>query len=142
MADVVPYTARQLGFDLHGRQVVLYVVAFDPARTGPGPGPVGMAAGRRDITDDEIIVDKVFARKNGLRLGDTLTINGQDLKVAGISSGGDVVVFQYGFVTSARGRTLLEAEDDRQRLPAPLRARGVRRGRGGGRGSHRPRSRG
>lgn len=109
VADVVPYTARQLGFDLQGRQVVLYMVAFDPASLAPGPGPVGMAAGSRDITDDEIIVDKVFARKNGLRLGDTLTINGQDLKVAGISSGGDVVVFQYGFVTPGRGRTLLEA---------------------------------
>lgn len=108
VADVIPYTARQLGFDLDGHDVVLYVVAFSPSRAGPGPGPVAMDSGRRDITDDEIIVDKVFARKNGVELGDSLRINGEDLTVAGISSGGDMVVFQYGFVTRRRARTLLE----------------------------------
>ena len=71
-------------------------------------------------------MDKVFARKNGLRLGDILTINGQDLKVAGISSGGDVVVFQYGFVTPGRGRTLLEAGTSRQCLPAVATSLGPR----------------
>ena len=66
--------------------------------------------GTRDIDNDEIIVDKVFARKNGVTSATSWTINGQKLKVAGISSGGDMVVFQYGFVTNWRARTLLDAE--------------------------------
>jgi putative ABC transport system permease protein len=110
VAEVVPYMARELGFKLRGRDVVLYVAGFEPSRQGPGPGPLRMDAGRRTIGDDEIIVDKVFAHRNGLRVGDRISIVGQELRVAGISSGGDVVMFQYGFVTNARARTLLQSE--------------------------------
>ncbi|MEI6449504.1 MAG: ABC transporter permease [Actinomycetes bacterium] len=111
VADVTRYLARQLGFSIKGDDVVLYLVAFDPKGPGPGPGPVRMESGTRDITEDEIIVDQVFARKNGLHLGDVLSIDDETLKVAGISSGGDLVVFQYGFVTMNRGRTLLGADE-------------------------------
>ncbi|MEZ5124902.1 MAG: ABC transporter permease [Thermoleophilia bacterium] len=110
VAEVVPYTARQIGFDLNGRDVVLYLVAFNPNRAGPGPGPVAMSAGTSAINADEIIIDRVFARKNNVEIGEVLSINGKDLRVAGISSGGDMVVFQYGFVTRKRARSLLHTE--------------------------------
>jgi len=109
--DAISYLARQVGFSIKGDDVVLYLVAFNPKRSGPGPGPVKMESGTRDITEDEIIVDQVFARKNGLHLGDVLSISGEELKVAGISSGGDLAIFQYGFVTLKRGRTLLKANE-------------------------------
>jgi putative ABC transport system permease protein len=108
--EAVPYTARQVGFTIDGRDVVLYVVGFNPDRTGPGPGPVAMDSGTRSIDNREIIVDKVFARKYGVKLGDVLDINDQKLTVAGISSGGDMVVFQYGFVTRWRARKLLDLQ--------------------------------
>jgi putative ABC transport system permease protein len=109
--EAVPYTARQVGFKIGDRDVVLYVVGFNPDREGPGPGPVAMDSGTRDIDNQEIIVDKVFTRKYGVRLGDVLDINDSKLKVAGISSGGDMVVFQYGFVTRWRARSLLDLHD-------------------------------
>ena len=59
-----------------------------------------MAAGTHDITNQEIIVDRVFAKKYDVGLGDVLDINDQKLTIAGISAGGDMVVFQYGFVTA------------------------------------------
>jgi putative ABC transport system permease protein len=110
VSEVISYRARELGFKLDDRDVVLYVAGFDPAEQGPGPGPLSMATGRQAIDDDEIIVDKVFAHRNGLQVGDRITILGQGLSVAGISSGGDVVMFQYGFVTNARARTLLQSK--------------------------------
>jgi putative ABC transport system permease protein len=111
LAEVIPYMAKELGFKLHGRDVVLYVAGFDPAARGPGPGPLRMEAGRRAIDKHEIIVDKVFAHRNGLQIGERITILDQELEVAGISSGGDVVMFQYGFVTNARARSLLQSKE-------------------------------
>ncbi len=108
--QVIPYAARQMGFKVDGRDVVLKVVAFDPAARGPGPGPIAMVAGTRDITNRQILIDDVFARQNGIELGDYLDINHQKLQVAGISKGGDMVVFQYGFVTRWRARKLMESK--------------------------------
>lgn len=109
--DVYPYAARQMGFRINGRRVVLYIVAFNPRRQGPGPGPVRMDSGTRDIGNKEIVVERVFARKHGVGLGDTLDINGKHLKVAGICSGSDMVVFQYGFVTRKCARKLLDMQN-------------------------------
>jgi putative ABC transport system permease protein len=109
--EAIPYTARQVGFKIDGRDVVLYIVGFKPDREGPGPGPVAMTAGTRDITNKEIVVDRVFAKKYDVGLGDVLEINDQKLTIAGISAGGDMVVFQYGFVTRWRARKLLETQD-------------------------------
>ena len=109
--EAIPYTARQVGFTLNGKNVVIYVVGFNPDRQGSGPGPLRMDSGKRHISNREIIVDRVFARKNGVQIGDTLTLNDQQLKVAGISTGGDMVVFQYGFVTRWRARKLMDLKD-------------------------------
>ena len=43
-------------------------------------------------------------------LGDRIDILDQELTVAGISAGGDVVMFQYGFVTNRRARSLLQSK--------------------------------
>jgi len=109
--EVVPYSARQLGFKIDGKDVALKIAAFNPGRRGPGPGPLAMDSGTREITDRQIIVDKVFARRHDVALGDDLDINDQRLEVAGLSEGGDMVVFQYGFVTRRRARELLESKD-------------------------------
>ena len=106
--EVIPYTARQMGFKIDDEKVILRIVGFNPDRAESGPGPLAMDSGTRDINDDQIIVDRVFARQNGVRLGDVLDINDQQLEVAGISEGGDMVAFQYGFVGRWRARRLLE----------------------------------
>jgi putative ABC transport system permease protein len=72
---------------------------------------LAVKSGTRQIGDRQIIIDEVFARRHGVSLGDSLDINDQRLEVAGISKGGDMVVFQYGFVTRHRARSLLESKD-------------------------------
>jgi putative ABC transport system permease protein len=109
--EAIPFTARQVGFKLNGKNVMMYVVGFNPDRQGSGPGPLRMDSGKRRIDNREIIIDKVFAGKHGVDVGDTLTINDEKLQVAGISSGGDMVAFQYGFVTRWRARKLLDLRD-------------------------------
>jgi putative ABC transport system permease protein len=111
VAEALPYKARHATFKLNGAEAELYIAGFDNVRSGADTGPLRMESGTRAISDDQIIVDKVFAHKHGLTLGDGLDILGEKLAVAGISSGGDFVSFQYGFVTNDRARTLLKNKD-------------------------------
>lgn len=109
VASVHPYLARQVGFTLDGGQSLLYVVGFDPA--DPVAGPAHLVAGTQQVGADGIVVDEVFATKHGVHRGDTLTLNGTRLHVSGISSGGDMVMFQYAYVSTPTARTVLSMPD-------------------------------
>jgi hypothetical protein len=50
-------------------------------------GPVALVAGRGEVRDGEIVIDEVFARKEGISLGDTLRVAGQTLQVVGVEYG-------------------------------------------------------
>jgi putative ABC transport system permease protein len=56
-------------------------------------------------------VDRVFAAKHRVHRGDALTLNGQRLHVTGISSGGDMVMFQYAYVSTPTARAVLSMPD-------------------------------
>jgi putative ABC transport system permease protein len=110
VADVIPYTARYVGFKLNGEDVVLFIAGFEQVQRGPQTGPLTMVSGTRAIDDDQIIIDQVFTKKHGLRIGDKLDVLGQKLTLAGISSGGDVVSVQYAFVTNHRASELVKSK--------------------------------
>jgi len=76
---------------------MLYLVGFDPDH--PATGPRAIASGTDRIGRRQIVIDEVFARQHGVEIGDTLTIESVPLEVAGISTGGDLVMFQYAYVT-------------------------------------------
>lgn len=102
---VYPYLARQVGFTLRGQESLLYLVGFEPAT--PVAGPERIVSGSSSPGNHGIIIDQVFAAKRDLRLGDDLTLNGTTLKVTGISSGGDMVMFQYAYVSLPAARRIL-----------------------------------
>jgi len=109
VAAVYPYLARQVGFMLHDQQSLLYLVGFDPS--APVTGPARMVSGSAQPSEDGIIVDEVFARKHGVHLGEELVVNGTTLHVTGISNGGDMVMFQYGYVSIPTARRVLGMPD-------------------------------
>lgn len=104
--EVHPYLARQVSFEHGGSQMRLYVAGFDPS--DPVTGPIEMVEGSADVGADGIVIDEVFAAEADVQPGDSLTINGVDLTVRGLSSGGDVVVFQYAFVRTDTARLVLD----------------------------------
>jgi ABC-type lipoprotein release transport system permease subunit len=88
-----------------GREGTVYLVGYDPA--APLGGPPRLTEGRPVLRDEEIVLDRCFARKYHLAVGDTVTINEQALTVTGIADGTNAFVVQYAFVTLAMARRLV-----------------------------------
>ncbi|MEK9156212.1 MAG: FtsX-like permease family protein [Patescibacteria group bacterium] len=92
------YLGRQAMFDYNGKDRSLFLVGLD-TKTGTTK-PYKMKEGSwQNLKDGEIIIDQVFAKDTSLKIGDTLDINGEKLRIAGISDGGNIITFSFAFVT-------------------------------------------
>jgi putative ABC transport system permease protein len=69
-----PVRSTSVIVQLHGTKVAPYVVGSVPGQRG---GPWSFASGRRPAADDEIVPDRVLARRHGLDVGDTLDVAGR-----------------------------------------------------------------
>jgi putative ABC transport system permease protein len=100
--DVASFVGRLMSSEVRGQQRHTFVVGVDRAENGP----VELVAGRPVTQTGEIVIDLVFARKEGLRLGETVTVAGTPLLVVGIARGGNCFLYQYAFVTLGQARQL------------------------------------
>jgi putative ABC transport system permease protein len=103
---VSSFVGRLLTCEVQGRQRHTFVVGVDDAENGP----VEIVLGTSNLHDGEIIIDQVFARKEGIHLGDSLKVAGQTLSVIGIARGGNCFLYQYAFVTLAQAKRLFGLE--------------------------------
>jgi putative ABC transport system permease protein len=92
---------------LHTRsgESTVYLAAFG-GEPSIGAEPV-LIEGRQLLRDDEIILDRAFAGKAHLAVGDWLLLRADSLRVVGIADGTNMVVIQYAFVTPERARSLI-----------------------------------
>jgi len=102
VGEVSSFVGRLMTCEVRGQQRHTFIVGVDDAENGA----VEIVAGRGDVHDGEIVIDQVFARKEGIQLGDTLTVAGQALAVIGIARGGNCFLYQYAFVTLTQARRL------------------------------------
>lgn len=103
VAEVSAFVGRLVTCEVRGQRRHLFIVGVDTDRNGP----VRMVAGRTVHQEGEIVIDRVFARKEGLQIADTLTVAGQSVRIVGIAEGGNVFLYQYAFVTLAQAQRLL-----------------------------------
>jgi len=96
---------RQVSAEVKGRDLHVYLMGYD-TKNDVG-GPIRMVEGSPQPEEGQIIVDKVFARNNGLKMGDTLTILDEDLQIVGISEKGNVMLYQYAFISMDQAIRLL-----------------------------------
>ena len=87
------------------RSGTVYLTGFDP-RSGNG-GPPKIAKGNMITANDQIILDESFAAKNKIHINDIIRIKDDSLKVVGLSSGTNMFVIQYAFITLAKAHSLL-----------------------------------
>lgn len=74
----------QVILDLGERKTPAVIYGFQKV-SGMG-GPWKLAAGYMIAEDDEIILDQVLAKQNGLKLGDNVKVLGKDFKIVGLSA--------------------------------------------------------
>lgn len=82
---------------IKGENATFYLTGFDPV-TGVG-GPPRILKGRSIKNDDEIVLDKAFAAKYKLKIGDRIPVKDDSLTVIGISGGTNMFVLQYAFIS-------------------------------------------
>lgn len=97
VSSVTPFIGRPVVFTRDGEDLNFYLVGVDPAN--PVAAPPAAVEGARTPGPGEIVIDRVFARNNEIGIGDTLRINGSDLRVSGIARGGNTVVSQFAFAS-------------------------------------------
>jgi len=90
---------------INSQSVTLFIFGFDP-KSGLG-APLTLIRGRSIINSREIIIDKTFAAKHKLALGDRLHIQGYDFRVVGISRGTNAFVTQFAFTTLEDAQLLI-----------------------------------
>ncbi len=83
--------------NLNKLNATIYFTGFD-LKTGIG-GPPEIIKGRNIKYDNEIVLDKAFAAKNKIRIGDKIPVRQDSLMVTGISTGTNMFVIQYAFIS-------------------------------------------
>ena len=109
VATADPILGQPSDFIHNGGQTAYFVVGYDTA-TGVG-GPWSLAQGRGVETSGEVVLDRVLAAKNGIRLGDTVRIVDGDFTVVGVSDQTAALGNFYAFVGMSDAARLFRAGD-------------------------------
>jgi putative ABC transport system permease protein len=106
VASVDPLIVRPMNVGVGpDKQESLHLVGYDV--NGGAGGPPKMAKGRSPPGPGEVVIDKAFADKAGVGIGDTLESGGQQLQIVGLSTGGNLIFSQTSFVSLETARQVL-----------------------------------
>lgn len=92
-----------------GKSITLFLFGYDPRSELAAPFPI--VRGSHQIEPGEIIVDKAFAMKYRLTLGDSMEIKGRSFRVSGLCEGTNTIVIQFVFTTLEEAQRLLGFSD-------------------------------
>lgn len=79
-----------------GERGVAYVIGVPPGASVGGPWQT--SAGASETLPGSVIIDSAFARRAGAAVGDTVTVLGREMRVAGLSEGTASLVNTVAFV--------------------------------------------
>lgn len=105
-----PYLARQVRVRVHGEDAVTYLVGVEPGAVDP-EALADVEEGGLPVRSDQVLIDRVFADRYGLGVGDAVSFEHEDLSVSGIATGGDLVMFQFAFTQEATARRILGLDE-------------------------------
>ncbi len=88
-----------------GQTATIFLTGFDPA--GTLGGPPSIVTGRTVGSDSEIVLDRSFARKYGVAIGDSIALDDGPARVVGLSSGTNAFVIQYAFASLHRVQSVI-----------------------------------
>jgi len=109
VASADPILGQPSDFVHNGEQTAYFVLGYDTA-TGVG-GPWAMAEGRAVAGPGEVVLDRILARKNNIRVGDSVEIVDGTFTVVGLSDQTAALGNFYAFVSLPDAARLLRAGD-------------------------------
>jgi putative ABC transport system permease protein len=104
IARVSPVLLLLSSARFRGGDATLFLAGFD--HSGGKGGPPEIVEGRNIGTDDEIVLDRAFARKHRIGVGESIVIKDAALRVVGFSGGTNAFVIQYAFASIGRVRAI------------------------------------
>lgn len=96
VASVKPFGMQSLTTNVNGKDMQFYLVSWD--QDNDVGKPVRVSEGKPTPDQGEIVIDRIIAKSNRVKLGDTLRFGGRDLKVVGFSEGTYILSTSFGFV--------------------------------------------
>jgi putative ABC transport system permease protein len=87
------------------KNATVLLTGYVPGSEG---GPPRIVGGRGVLKNNEIVLDKSFAAKHKIQVGNNILIKEDTLKVVGISAGTNAFVTQYAFVTLEYEQSIIE----------------------------------
>jgi len=106
VARVTPVLLTMGFSEMHGTKEVIKLIGYDAALGG---GPWDLKQGREPATDDEVVLDRVVARRHSLRVGDTLELGGRKLTIVALSNQTSSWTGSYAFARKALVESLVLA---------------------------------
>ncbi len=89
----------------NGNSATTFLTGYIPENKFGGPPEI--ESGRMVESENEIVLDKSFAKKYNIELGSELTIHDKNLKVVGLSNGTNAFVIQYSFTTLKQAKAII-----------------------------------
>jgi len=99
VADAQPFGMQSLTSKVNGKDLAFYLISYDPA-SGVGK-PTTVSSGKTTPKAGEIIIDRIVAKSNNIKIGDTLPYATRQLKVVGLSEGTFILSSSFAFVNEA-----------------------------------------
>ncbi len=104
VADAKPFGMQNATTYINGKGLAFYLVAYDSVNGTGAPGSV--SEGSTTPNQGEIIIDRIMAKSNKIKLGDTIPFPGKKLKVVGFSEGTFLLSSSFAFINKADATTI------------------------------------
>jgi putative ABC transport system permease protein len=99
VADAKPFGMQALSATVKGKDIAAYVIAYNPANGVGKPTQIG--EGKATPGKGEIIIDRITAKSNNIKIGDDIPIAGRQFKLVGLSEGTYLLTYSFAFINQA-----------------------------------------
>lgn len=107
--EAVPMIAQRSFVEQEGKKYDLFVTSFFPDKAQGAPWE--LSQGTLDITQDEIVISNVLAKKLNVGLDDKINVNGQQFRIAGLAKDASAFGTHYAWVTFEKAKAMAVIKD-------------------------------
>ncbi|MBI2798036.1 ABC transporter permease [Candidatus Saccharibacteria bacterium] len=96
VASARPFGMQNITTNVNGKDLAFYMIAYDSSTDAGKPLKVG--EGQTTPGSGEIVIDRIVAKSNKIKIGDSITFADKKLKVVGLSEGTFILSTSFAFI--------------------------------------------